>query len=84
MSGIEQVLRLLATLMRGEEIPPLAIEQGNRDRRNMIPLLKSTEPLRDHSHLRRAKPGRSKPLLLSLILPIDGVTFASRPQVKPD
>lgn len=64
MSGIEQVLRLLATLMRGEEIPPLAIEQGNRDRRNMIPLLKSTEPLRDHSHLRRAKPGEKQTALV--------------------
>lgn len=60
MSGIEQVLRLLATALRGEGIPLLAIGQGNRDRRNMIRLLSPDEPLGDHGHLRRAQPGEKR------------------------
>ena len=52
-SGLFQCMRLLAKAMRGEEFSALEIQQGNRDRRNLIPLLSPNEPMLDHSHLRR-------------------------------
>ena len=51
-SGLFQIMRLFAKAMRGEEFSELEIQQGNRDRRNLIPLLGPNEPLLDHSHLR--------------------------------
>lgn len=51
--GLFQCMRLLAKAMRGEEFLDLEIQQGNRDRRNLIPLLGRNEPMLDHSHLRR-------------------------------
>lgn len=54
MTGIEQCFRLLATSMRGEPFPALAIEQGNRDRRNIVPLLGPEDQMMDHSHFKRS------------------------------
>ena len=51
--GLFQCMRLFAKAMRGEEFSDLEIQQGNRDRRNLIPLLDPNEPMLDHSHLRR-------------------------------
>ncbi|KAI0890806.1 transferase family-domain-containing protein [Annulohypoxylon nitens] len=42
-SGILQFLRLLSKAMAGESPTPLEIEQGNRDRRQMIRLLRPDE-----------------------------------------
>ena len=53
MTGIEQCLRLLATAMRGQAFPAFALEQADRDRRNLIPLLGPNEPMLDHASLRR-------------------------------
>lgn len=53
MTGIEQCFNLLAAAMRDEPFPPNAIEQGNRDRRNLIPLFQSNQPLHDHSQFKR-------------------------------
>jgi trichothecene 3-O-acetyltransferase len=52
-SGMMQVVQLFATAMRGDEFPPSAVEQGNRDRTKVIPLIAPGEPIRDHSHLKR-------------------------------
>ena len=49
--GLFHSLRLFAKALRGEPFSPVELEQGNRDRRTIIPLLKSDEPLLDHSHL---------------------------------
>ena len=51
-SGLFQSMRLFAKAMRGDEFSDLEIQQGNRDRRNMIPLLGPNELPLDHSHLR--------------------------------
>lgn len=53
MSGIEQCLRLLATAMRGESFHPLSVEQGNRDRRTLLELLKPGEVAMDHTRFIR-------------------------------
>lgn len=51
--GLFQCMRLFAKAMCGEKFSDLEIQQGNRDRRNLIPQLAADEPLLDHSHLRR-------------------------------
>ncbi|KAF6825543.1 trichothecene 3-O-acetyltransferase [Colletotrichum musicola] len=53
MTGMTQCLRLFAAAMRGEDVPPAALEQGNRDRRCLIPLFEAGRPLLDHTHLQR-------------------------------
>ena len=53
MSGIEQCYRLLATALRGEHFSTQAIEQGNRDRRTIVPHLGPTEPMLDHRNFKR-------------------------------
>ena len=52
-TGILQFVRLLALVVSGGEPSAEDIEQANRDRRRIVPLLKPTEPIKDHSHLRR-------------------------------
>ena len=52
-SGMMQVIQLFATAMRKDEFPHSAVEQGNRDRAKVIPLIEPGESIRDHSHLRR-------------------------------
>ena len=51
--GLFQCMRLFAKALRGEEFSDLEAQEGNRDRRNLIPLLGPNEPLLDHSHLKR-------------------------------
>lgn len=58
--GLSQVWKLVATALRGEEFPEVALVEGNRDRRDIIPLLRPDEPLKDHSHLR--KPANPPPM----------------------
>ncbi|UKZ67822.1 uncharacterized protein TrAtP1_008981 [Trichoderma atroviride] len=53
LSGMCQCLHLLAEAMRGDEFSALELEQGNRDRRHVVPLLRPEEPLLDHSHMIR-------------------------------
>ena len=53
MNGIDRCFNLLATAMRDEPFTPEAIEQGNRDRRNLVPLLQPDEPKQDHSQFIR-------------------------------
>ncbi|KAL9639039.1 MAG: hypothetical protein Q9164_001174 [Protoblastenia rupestris] len=53
--GLFHCMRLFAKAMRNEEFSDLEIQQGNRDRRNLIPLLGPDEALLDHSHLRRPR-----------------------------
>lgn len=65
MSGMCQCLHLLAAAMRGDEFSALELEQGNRDRRHLVPLLRPEEPLLDHSHMIR----RPNPLLSSGVPP---------------
>ncbi|KAH8585460.1 trichothecene biosynthesis acetyltransferase [Bisporella sp. PMI_857] len=43
-------VKLVAMAMRGEQFPDALLEQANRDRRNLVPLLRPDEPLLDHSH----------------------------------
>ncbi|KAH8429031.1 uncharacterized protein LDX57_006702 [Aspergillus melleus] len=50
--GIFQIANLLATAMRGDPIPKAQIDEANRPRREIIPLLGPCEPLLDHSDLR--------------------------------
>ena len=58
-TGMFQFIALLSLAMRGQEIPASAIEQGNRDRRTVVPLLDPNEPIRDHSYLRAAAPAQA-------------------------
>ncbi|KIM94088.1 hypothetical protein OIDMADRAFT_136454 [Oidiodendron maius Zn] len=60
--GILQFLALLAKVMRGESITSFEIEQGNRDRRNMIKLLGPGESSIDLSRYHR-------PSLLGIPIP---------------
>ncbi|KFZ04278.1 hypothetical protein V502_10272 [Pseudogymnoascus sp. VKM F-4520 (FW-2644)] len=50
-SGVFQLIALLSTAMNGEEISKSAIEEGNRDRKTVVPLYGPDEPIRDHSHM---------------------------------
>lgn len=46
-------IKMIAMAMRGEQIPIELLEQANRDRRNLFPLLGPNEPMLDHSsHIR--------------------------------
>lgn len=58
-TGLLQVIKLIATAMRQEEFSPLAVEQGNRDRTRVVPLIAPGEPVKDYSHLRRPLNGHS-------------------------
>ena len=60
--GMLQLLALLAKVMCGQDISPWEIEQGNRDRRNMIRLLGPGEPLIDLNRFKR-------PSLLGIPIP---------------
>lgn len=51
--GFIQFLKLLATVLRGEEITPVELEQGNRDRSRVLQLIPRGEPVKDYSHLRK-------------------------------
>ncbi|ROV95549.1 hypothetical protein VSDG_05264 [Cytospora chrysosperma] len=51
-SGMMQVMHLFAKALRKEDYTPSELEQGNRDRTRVIPLIAPGEPIKDHSHLR--------------------------------
>lgn len=51
--GLVQVMRLLSNVLSSRAIAPVEIEQANRDRRKVVPLIPRGEPVKDHSHLRR-------------------------------
>ncbi len=55
-TGMFQFIAMLSAVMSGEEIPERAIENGNRDRKTVVPLLGENEPIRDHSYLRAPPP----------------------------
>ncbi|OKL55500.1 trichothecene 3-O-acetyltransferase [Talaromyces atroroseus] len=59
--GILAMLNLIATALRGQELPESAIKAANLDRRTIIPLLGPDEPLLDHSHLIRPPPPAVRP-----------------------
>ncbi|PYH41018.1 uncharacterized protein BP01DRAFT_350087 [Aspergillus saccharolyticus JOP 1030-1] len=65
--GLHQCARLLAKALRHEPFSPLELDQGNRDRRQLIPLLHDQddgpEPVLDPSHLRHNN--KSAPFSLS-------------------
>ena len=60
-TGMFQFIALLSLAMRGEEIPASAVEQGNRDRKTVVPLLDPNEPMRDHNFLRAKGPPPTGP-----------------------
>ena len=51
MNGQGHLISLFAKAMRGELFSETEIKEGNRDRRNIISLLKDDEPLLDHSFM---------------------------------
>lgn len=59
MSGLERCFELLAAAMRGEEFPAAVVDEANRDRRGLVPLLKPGEKRHDHSHLIRWEPPKT-------------------------
>ncbi|CAG7970492.1 unnamed protein product [Penicillium salamii] len=50
-SGMMQVIKLFSVAMQGVDFSSTAIQEGNRDRNTVIPLIPSGETIRDHSHL---------------------------------
>ncbi|KAI4283246.1 MAG: hypothetical protein L6R38_002288 [Xanthoria sp. 2 TBL-2021] len=52
-AGLTQVLSMLSTVLGGRDIPPAELEQANRDRRRVVPLIPRGEPVKDYGHLRR-------------------------------
>lgn len=52
-TGITQFIRLLSTVLDGGKISAADLEQANRDRSRVVPLLSNDEPVKDHDHLRR-------------------------------
>jgi len=47
MNGQGHLITLFAKALRGESFTQTDLAEGNRDRRNLIPLLDPNEPLRD-------------------------------------
>jgi hypothetical protein len=60
-SGLMQIIQLLATATNGDEFTSQAIEQGNRDRATVIPLIGPGEPMKDLQHLKLQQPLRPPP-----------------------
>ncbi|KAI1134068.1 hypothetical protein F5Y05DRAFT_400036 [Hypoxylon sp. FL0543] len=52
-TGIAQLARLVALALNGDEIPASYIEQANRDRSRVVPLIPHGDPVKDHDYLRR-------------------------------
>ncbi|KAF2235384.1 hypothetical protein EV356DRAFT_445085 [Viridothelium virens] len=55
-TGMVQIMRHLSTILQSREISATDLEQANRDRRYVVPLIPRGEPVKDHSYL-RAPPG---------------------------
>lgn len=54
-SGMMQVIQLFATAMRKDDFSDSAVEQGNRDRTKVIPLIAPGDSIKDYSHLERPR-----------------------------
>lgn len=67
--GAYAFFQLLSIAMQGHEIPEHLVQQANMDRRMVIPLLDPNQPLRDHSHLLKAKTATRKASELSTGIP---------------
>ncbi len=52
-AGVVQLVRMLGFMLDGREIPAAELEQANRDRSRVVPLIPRGEPVKDHSHLCR-------------------------------
>ena len=76
MNGQGHLISLFAKAMRGELFSETEIKEGNRDRRNIISLLKDDEPLLDHSFMQVDPSNAGR---LNCILPL-GYTFDSQRQ----
>ena len=59
--GLLRLLELLAKSMRGEPFSAEEAKHGNRDRSNLISLLRPDEPMLDHSHLVRESLANAQP-----------------------
>lgn len=55
-SGLMQIIKLFATALNGDEFTSQAIEQGNRDRTTVIPLIGPEEPMKNLKHLKLHEP----------------------------
>jgi hypothetical protein len=62
-TGILQVARLISLSMNGQAIPPAELEQANRDRRYVVPLLPRGEPVKDQNHIRRPPGWTPNPII---------------------
>ncbi|KAF2793016.1 hypothetical protein K505DRAFT_325744 [Melanomma pulvis-pyrius CBS 109.77] len=51
-TGIVQIMRHLSTVLQGHKIFEADVEQANRDRRRVVPLIPRGEPVKDHNYLR--------------------------------
>lgn len=70
-AGLAQCMRLFACVLSGHDLPPAALDWGNRDRRDMIRPLGPGETVMEHAHLRRA------PIPGGRALPLSSATFAA-------
>lgn len=70
-TGLFMFIMLLAAAMRGEDIPDAIVEQANRDRKTVVPLLGPDEAIKDHNHLWRSLP------------PHDTLPSAAQPAAPP-
>ncbi|GKZ25018.1 hypothetical protein AbraIFM66951_001003 [Aspergillus brasiliensis] len=61
--GVFGFARLVAQAMRGEKFSDALLEQVNRDRRNIVPLLRPEEQMLDHSHYLRPPIGNELPMM---------------------
>jgi len=51
--GIFQLIKFLITALEGDEFPATELEQANRDRRRVLPLIPRGEPVKDFSYMRK-------------------------------
>ncbi|PVH94012.1 hypothetical protein DM02DRAFT_732772 [Periconia macrospinosa] len=77
-TGIVQIMRHLSTTLQGGTISPSDVVEANRDRRRVVPLIPSGEPVKDHSFLRAppghiTKPPSSPPKWCCFKLPVTAI-----------
>ncbi|KAM0279894.1 hypothetical protein ACHAQH_004334 [Verticillium albo-atrum] len=63
-TAVVQFIQLLALVLDGGDVPTSHVEQANRDRSRVVPLLSRSEPLKDYRDLRRP-PGFTYPAVES-------------------
>ncbi|KAK4038292.1 hypothetical protein C8A01DRAFT_37749 [Parachaetomium inaequale] len=52
-TAVLQLAKMLAAVLRGDDISTADLQQANRDRSRVVDLIPRGQPLKDHSHLRR-------------------------------